>query len=88
MYQSSYYPERRARIRRRIAKRCILHLGAAGSIEGMLRELDAGGARVKITPRNMTLAGKLHLETSSDDHGTFSVVWQIGQQVGLQAVTG
>lgn len=81
-------PERRARPRRRIAVPCLLDLGPSRErIPGILRELDDGGARVKIGSRKMTVAGKVRLQAGSVDQGCFLVVWQSWNVVGLQALS-
>lgn len=87
MFKSAHHPERRARVRRRIATPCTLDLGASGRVDGMLRELDDGGARVKVGARNLVLSGTVHLQTRTGVRGAFSVVWQVGQQIGLRVVT-
>lgn len=77
-------PDRRSRVRRRIAKSCVIHLGALGSFDAILREFDAGGARVKVAARGVALTGRVELEIRSGEREPFWVVWQIGQQVGLR----
>jgi len=87
MLQESNHPERRTRARQRIAFSCDLYLCATGeTCGGILRSLDFGGARVKLNSRNIALSGRVQLRTGTEDHGSFRVVWQNGQEIGLQAL--
>ncbi|MBB5747393.1 hypothetical protein [Brevundimonas variabilis] len=87
MLQDLDHPERRTRARQRIASACELYLCATGeTCAGILRSLDFGGARVKISSRSIVLSGRVQLRSRTQDHGTFRVVWQNGQEIGLQAL--
>lgn len=87
MLQDIDHPERRTRARQRIASSCDLYICATGeTCAGILRSLDFGGARVKLSSRNIVVSGRIQLKTRREDHGTFQVVWQNGQEVGLQAL--
>lgn len=81
------HPDRRNRSRQRIASACDVHICATGeTYDAILRSLDLGGARVKLNARNIILTGRIQLRTKTEDHGVFQVVWQRGQEVGLQAL--
>jgi hypothetical protein len=87
MLEDANQPERRTRARKRIASACDLYLCATGeTCGGILRSLDFGGARVKLNSRNIALSGRVQLRTGSEDHGSFRVVWQNGQEIGLQSL--
>jgi len=87
MLEDSNHPERRTRARHRIASSCSLYLcGTGETCEGILRSLDFGGARVKLNSRNMALSGRVLLRTRTEDQGAFRVVWQNGQEIGLQSL--
>lgn len=81
------HPERRTRARQRIASSCELYICTTGeTCDGILRSVDLGGARVKLNSRSIVLTGRIQLKTKTEDHGSFRVVWQNGQEVGLQAL--
>lgn len=81
------HPERRNRARQRIASACEVHVCTTGEkCDAILRSLDLGGARVKVNSRSIVLTGRVQLRTKTDDYGLFQVVWQNGQEVGLQAL--
>lgn len=80
-------PERRNRSRQRIASACEVHVCTTGeTCDAILRALDLGGARVKLNSRSLVLTGRIQLRTKTEDHGMFQVVWQRGQELGLQAL--
>jgi hypothetical protein len=79
--------DRRNRGRQRIAYDCELYLSTTGErFEAILRSLDAGWARVKLKSTNFQLTGQIRLQTKTEDHGMFRVVWQKGREVGLQTL--
>lgn len=79
--------ERRPGQRKRIASPCVIDLGPMkGKADGILRELDEDGARIKLSARNLTLSGRVSISTNMADAGIFIVVWQTGQLVGLKSV--
>ena len=87
MYSDAQMPERRRHVRSRTAIPCMLELAAlGGAVDGMLREMDSGGARVKLSARGIKLKGVVLIRTGATAHGRFWVVWQEGQQVGLQSL--